>query len=195
MRTEAQGHARRARPRVVTGALATGVVAALGWVLLKPAPSAVASALNRSLFVALAIATGVFWVARMRAIREPEHRIACGVAFAVFLSATVLFAFHFAAVLSLPLRAESFAYSFHLYSLLLLGAVGTTTGVAGLRAVRSLALSEVQAEARLRRALIALLLVNIPLIPLQDFAIALSLAGAGVLGLARRTGSYLLPGR
>ena len=60
----------------MTWALAIGVVAAMGWALLKPAPSGVASALNRSLFVAIAIATAVFCVARTRAIIEPEHRVA-----------------------------------------------------------------------------------------------------------------------
>jgi hypothetical protein len=98
-----------------------------------------------------------------------------------FVAATALFAVHLGAVLSLPLRSAVVSYDFRLYSLLLLGVVGLVPAILGLHTLPGLARGGVPARGRATRICLVLLAVNIPLIPLQDFAVAFSISGVCVL--------------
>ena len=173
-------------------ALALVVSGAVAWVTLKPGPSAAATLTNRTLFVVIFGATALFAFRFRSASAALPIVIVSWTTGLFFLAASVLFAAHLGAVVSLPLRAASGSYDFHLYSLLLLGVVGLVPSVLGVRTLSGLARGTGVCGKRATRMCFALLAVNIPLIPLQDFAVALSISGASVLVgllLARRRGS------
>ena len=162
-------------------ALGLVVVGAVAWVMLKPGPSAAASLTNRSLFVAT-VATAAFLAFRFRSASGPWPIVVLSSSAGLFfLAASVLFVAHLAAVLSLPLRSASASYDFHLYSLLLLGVVGFVPAALGLGAWRGLTHGIEASWRRATRACLVLLMVNVPLIPLQDFAVAFSICGISVL--------------
>jgi hypothetical protein len=98
-----------------------------------------------------------------------------------FIASSALFAVHLGAVVSLPLRSASPSYDFRLYSLLLLGVVGLVPAVFGLFTLPGLARGVVASRKRATRICLVLSAVNIPLVPLQDFAFALSISGVSVL--------------
>ncbi len=84
----------------------------------------------------------------------------------------MLFGVHLGAILTLILRGDAFAYDFRFYSLVLVGVVAIIPAISGLLPGRS----------RVRAAAL-LLAINVPLIPLQDFAIAFTIAGAATLAI------------
>ena len=162
-------------------ALALAVVGALAWVLLKPAPSAAASLTNRSLFVVM-VATAALLAFRFRSASGTWPIVLVSTSAGLFfLAVSVLFVVHLGAVLSLPLRSASASYDFRFYSLLLLGVVGFVPGALGLGTWRGLTRGIEASWRRATRACFVLLMVNVPLIPLQDFAVAFSICGASVL--------------
>jgi len=80
--------------------------------------------------------------------------------------------------------AEVFAYDFRFYSLLLVGLLILLPGFLCLRHARGLTQGEASAYRQARRATLWLLAVNLPLIPIQGFAVLLSaFAGANLLAL------------
>ena len=153
----------------------------MAWATLKPAPSSAATFTNRVLFVAILGATALF-ARRLRSDASSLPIVVVALTTGLFfLAASILFAAHLAAVLSLPLRSAAASYDFRLYSLLLLGAAGLVPGILGLRTLPGLARGVVASPRRATRLCLVLLAVNIPLIPLQDFAVALSISGVSVL--------------
>ena len=170
--------------RARTGALivlALVVLGAVAWVTLKPGPSPAATLTNRSLFVAILGATALFAFRSRSASSSLAIVIVAWTAGLFFVAASALFAVHLGAVLSLPLRSASAAYDFRLYSLVLLGVVGLVPALIGLRTLPGLARGAAASRTPAARICLVLAAVNIPLIPLQDFAVALSISGVGVL--------------
>ncbi len=164
-------------------ALALVVFGAVAWVTLKPGPSLAATLTNRALFVFIMSAATLFAFRSRSAPGSLSIAIVAWTTGLFFLAASTLFAAHLGAVVSLPLRAAAAPYDFRMYSLLLLGVVGIVPSVLGMRAIPGLARGTLAcgSRRRARHACFALLAVSIPLIPLQDFAIALSISGASVL--------------
>jgi hypothetical protein len=148
------------------------VVATFAWVLLKPGPTPTATVVNRVLFVVILASAG--WLAKRQTLplSKPATRLAIGAVSLFFIGAAVLFGVHVGAILTLILRGDAFAYDFRFYSLVLLGVVAIIPAISGLLPGRS----------RVRAAAL-LLAINLPLIPLQDFAIAFTIAGAATLAI------------
>ena len=162
-------------------ALALVVSGTVAWVTLKPAPSPAATLTNRALFVVIFSATALFAFRFRSASTSLPIVIVAWTAGLFFLAASALFAVHLGAVVSLPLRAESGSYDFRLYSLLLLGAVDFIPSILGVRALPGLSRGTLACRKRATHMCFVLLAVNTPLMPLQDFAVALSLSAFGVL--------------
>ncbi len=157
------------------------VLGVLAWVTLKPAPSPAATLTNRILFIAILAAGAALVVRARRAGSSLPVATVASAAGLFFLAVAVLFVGHLGGVLSLLLRSTSTPYDFRFFSLLLLGVVGLAPAVQGLRAWPGLARSANSCWRRSLRACLLLLAINVPLIPLQDFAVAFSIAGTGVL--------------
>ena len=157
------------------------VLGTLAWGTLKPAPSPAATLTNRILFAGIVAAT-LFLVVRIRRTGSSFLVATVGsTAGLFFVAVSVLFAAHLGGVLTLPVRCSSTPYDFRFYSLLLLGVVGLAPAVQGLRASPGLARSANESWRRATRACLLLLAINVPLIPVQDFAVAFSIAGTAVL--------------
>src|SRR3970282_1004141 len=78
--------------------------------------------------------------------------------------------------------ADSFSYDFRFYSLVLVGLLILLPGFLCLRHARGLTQGEASAYRHARRATLWLLGVNLPLIPIQGFAVLLSvLSGLNLL--------------
>ena len=152
--------------------LALTIVATFAWVLLKPGPTATATVVNRVLFVVILAFAG--WLAQRQTppLSKPAARLAVGAVSLFFIGAAVLFGVHLGAILTLILRGDVFAYDFRFYSLVLLGVVAIIPAISGLLPGRS----------RVRAAAL-LLAINLPLIPLQDFAVAFTIAGVATLAI------------
>ncbi len=163
-------------------ALALVVFGAVAWVTLKPGPSSAATLTNRTLFVVILGLAAAFALRFRSASTSLPILIVTWTTGLFFLAASVLFAVHLGAVVSLPLRAASGSYDFRLYSLLLLGVAGFVPSILGVRTLSGLVRGSAASSRRATRMCFVLLAVNIPLIPLQDFALALSISGASVLG-------------
>ncbi len=92
---------------------------------------------------------------------------------------------HLVAVLIVELRRSPVIYDFRFYSLLLLGVVNGTLALAALRVARRLAAGEREARRTAMRAMLGLLVVNVPLGPIQGFATALAIfASLDLIALA-----------
>ena len=162
-------------------ALALVVLGAVAWATLKPAPSSAATFTNRVLFVAILGATALF-ARRFRSDASSLPIVVVALTTGLFfLAASILFAAHLAAVLSLPLRSAAASYDFRLYSLLLFGVVALVPAILGLRTLPGLVRGMGASTRRATRLCLVLLALNVPLIPLQDFAVALSISGVSVL--------------
>ena len=158
------------------------VLGVLAWVTLKPAPSPAATLINRILFIAILAAGTALVVHTRRAGSSLPVATVASAAGLFFLAVAVLFIGHLGGVVSLLLDSTlSTPYDFRFFSLLLLGVVGLAPAVQGLRVWPGLARSEKSCWRRALRACLLLLAINVPLIPLQDFAIAFSIAGTAVL--------------
>ena len=170
--------------RVRTGVLIVlglFVLGAVAWVTLKPGPSSAATFTNRTLFVGILGATALFAFRFRSASSSLPIVIAAWSTALFFVASSALFAVHLGAVVSLPVRSASPSYDFRLYSLLLLGVVGLLPAVFGLFTSPGLTRGVVASRRRATRLCLVLSAVNIPLVPLQDFAVALSISGVRVL--------------
>ena len=134
-------------------------------------------------FLALFTALGAtIWFAAATRGRGAGALVAVG---AVTFFCSVLIASlglaHTLAVIGRALRRPSFVYDFRLYSLVLLGACQIAGGLRCLSTSRSVVRGDARAW---RAALVAttlLLIVNVPLMPIQGFAGATSLLSAVML--------------
>jgi hypothetical protein len=149
---------------------------------------------NLSAFAVLALAAGVtaMFLRRQMPGSARKALVACaaGQLFCALLMLG-LAALHTAAVLLLAIRrltgsaGTPFEYNFHLYSVLLLGAVLLGLSIHCLRAAPGLARGDPGSWHKAVRGHAGLLGVNLPLIPIQAFAVAFAvLSGVSLLLLA-----------
>lgn len=139
---------------------------------------------NRATVVALVIAALWWtWRARRRAGTWTDL-VATGLAFFFGLAIVLLMLVHLATIVALRLSASTpFHYDFRFYSLVLTGVAILLPGLVLLRAASGLAVGDADARRWAWRAVLALLALNLPLIPLQGFALGFS-GGAGATALA-----------
>ena len=111
--------------------------------------------------------------------------------FFVGLFVSVMLGLHAVSILGMRLldRAPgtAFQYDFRLFSLLLLAGVLVPQGAACARAAAGLAVRDAWAWRRVRGAVLRLLAVAVPLIPLQFFGILLTAMGLVTLGALAAT--------
>lgn len=144
-----------------------------------------------------AVVATVVTTLRLRRAPLPWIRLATAV-FGYFAGALIgaLGAAHSVAVIMTAIgreRQNAFVYDFHFYSLLLLGVLLITTGAAGATAAAHLARGD-RASWRASIAVwTAILAINVPLIPLQGFAILFSSLAALQLLLVWRSNVFLEP--
>ncbi len=165
----------RASPARVLAAWSAlaAMVAVEGWVLL---PSRSTGSVLAAAVVAI---VGILALARTR--RRPFPRAAAAAGSASYgLVCSLLISAHLVAVLSRPLRQglEAFEYDFRFYALGLVGTLILIQGVRSIASVRGLLAGEGPARRRALSATWILLAVNLPLVPIQDFAVAFAGGGA-----------------
>lgn len=86
---------------------------------------------------------------------------------------------------------EPFSYNFHFYSVVLVGVLLTAPGLVCLWQVRGLARGEWRAWKRALGASLAVLAVNAPLVPFNDFpAVLMSFAGVNLIALGMRRSDF-----
>ncbi len=170
--------------RVVSAwAALAAMVAIEGWVLL---PSRSTGSVLATAVVAI---VGILVLARIRERPFPRGAAAAGSA-ALGLVCSLLISAHLLAVLSRPMRVglAAFEYDFRFYALGLVGVLILIQGVRCLASVRGLLAGEGPGRRRALSATWILLAVNLPLMPIQDFAVAFSggaAANALLLWIAR----------
>ena len=170
---ESQGRWHDAIPE---GALTSAIVALVSYVLTQPAPMAIATRNNRMMLGALLLATGIF-VALIRGSVDQRRLLASAGGFLYSLSAVTLITVHLIVLATFPFQS-GFIYDFRFYSLILFGGVVLLPSVRCLTATIRLARGNAEASRDLWVPLLMLIALNIPLIPLQDFATLFSVGGA-----------------
>jgi len=100
---------------------------------------------------------------------------------------------HTIAVIGRALRGPSFVYNFRLYSLVLLGSCQIAGGLRCLSTSWRVACGDARARKAALTATMLLLIVNVPLIPIQGFAGATSLIAVVTLITLIATGPRFVP--
>jgi hypothetical protein len=100
---------------------------------------------------------------------------------------------HTVAVIGRALRGPSFVYNFRLYSLVLLGACQIAGGLRCLSTSWRVARGDARAWKSALAATMLLVIVNVPLIPIQGFAGATSLIAVVTLITLIATGPRFVP--
>ena len=140
--------------------------------------------------VAVVVASTIFFRRARRFRRSPLDLAVATFGFAVNVLMAALALTHAVAVVTVAVRREGpLLYDFRFYSLLLLGAVLVSLALLCILAAPGIARGEPNARRRALAASASLLAVNIPLMPLQGFAVAFTafaaVNAAGMLLLRR----------
>lgn len=167
---------------LATGAGAALMVATATYVLLSPGPTDRVTFTTR-IILGLLFLVSAFFLTRGHGPAASSAALArsWGTLFLGLLSA-ILMTVHLLTVLLMPFRnLAAFTYSFRFYSLCLLGVAVLVPAIVCLRSVRGLVAADPDARRRAQQATLVILALNLPLVPLQDFALAFA---GGALGNA-----------
>lgn len=165
-----------------TGVGAALMVASAAYVLSAPGPTARFTLTARVLLGLLFLVSAFFLTkGRGRAASSGALARAWGTMFLGLLSA-LLMSVHLVIVIWTAFRrAETFTYDFRFYSLCLLGVAVLLPAIVCLSSVRGLLDADPDARRRALQATLVILALSVPLLPIQDFAVAFA---GGALGNA-----------